>query len=490
MYCTHRGAKLEVDARFCTSCGALVASAGTESVENDVKHAGKINDEAKAAEPLSSDRADAAEPVATAAAAPFGSVANETAHPASPAAGQSTIPAAGGVAAQTANQAPGQMANQVACQTAAKKSKKTFYIIIGAVAAAIVVTVVAFLALSGKLGAGTGTTGQSVKYGQKDAVFCSSVTLIKPRGKDSKPLKSYTATVVDDQGASRSIKVKGDGGFALKSFSGLKPGKYTVVIRDKASKTEWSMPVSYASKESSNTKAPSEITPEPAFGDSKRGSGAYDKSSPYRMYNQKCQEYIATYGEPSCGSVDGSYEAVFGLACARLIDFNNDGQDELYVVYCSQKQSDVSNPDTLHTAYESEVWAMSDGGIRCVFRKVLSPNDAGLVDSSIYSKDNELYLENDMKQTTEGYIGWEFDRFDGNSFVTDCTIEQNGNGNGATALVNGKQVSIEEQQKTLNEYDPSINYGLLCDEGQSDMGAGDCNSTLNVTKDTLAKLLE
>lgn len=96
-------------------------------------------------------------------------------------------------------------------------------------------------------------------------MFCSSVTLIKPRGKDSKPLKSYTATVVDDQGASRSIKVKGDGGFALKSFSGLKPGKYTVVIRDKASKTEWSMPVSYASKESSNTKAPSEITPEPAF---------------------------------------------------------------------------------------------------------------------------------------------------------------------------------------------------------------------------------
>lgn len=79
-----------------------------------------------------------------------------------PPAGQSTIPAAGGVAAQTANQAPGQMANQVACQTAAKKSKKTLYIIIGAVAAAIVVTVVAFLALSGKLGAGTGTTGQSV----------------------------------------------------------------------------------------------------------------------------------------------------------------------------------------------------------------------------------------------------------------------------------------------------------------------------------------
>lgn len=291
------------------------------------------------------------------------------AHPASPAAGQSTIPAAGGVAAQTANQAPGQMANQVACQTAAKKSKKTLYIIIGAVAAAIVVTVVAFLALSGKLGAGMGTTGQSVKYGQKDAVFCSSVTLIKPRGKDSKPLKSYTATVVDDQGASRSIKVKGDGGFALKSFSGLKPGKYTVVFREKASKTEWSMPVSYALEESSNTKAPSEITPEPAFGDSKRGSGAYDKSSLYRMYNQKCQEYI----------------------------------------------------------------------------------------------------------------GWEFDRFDGNSFVTDCTIEQNGNGNGATALVNGKQVSIEEQQKTLNEYAPSINYGLLCDEGQSDMGAGDCNSTLNVT---------
>ena len=62
------------------------------------------------------------------------------------------------------------------------------------------------------------------------------------------------------------------------------------------------------------------------------------------------------------------------------------------------------------------------------FCKVLSPNDAGLVDSSIYSKDNELYLENDMKQTTEGYIGWDFDRFDGNSFVTDCTIGQNGNG--------------------------------------------------------------
>lgn len=314
MFCTKCGAQIPDGAKFCTRCGASVA--------DDDQPAG------------SNPAMDDAQPVAD----PFADDIQAAAPQAAPA------PAAPAEQALAANKKP-------------DKKRRVIAVVAGlAIVAAIGGAVVVVPRLN---------AADAVTSGGKGAVACSVETRVIPKDKSGKKLSSYTAELVPVSGEGKSyrIRVKGDDGFAMSDFGKLPNKKYKMVITSGKGKKAraMTMKVDY-NKNNGDAKKSIDLTQSKAEA-AKQVEQAVTKTA-NELFTDKIHEYQKKYGE---GEVDGPdenhYFGIKGLAFAKLIDFDGDGQDELMLGYATEQATLENAGDVV----KGEVWAYKDGKIKKVY---------------------------------------------------------------------------------------------------------------------------
>lgn len=357
MYCTKCGAQIPDGSTFCTSCGARVG--GVE---------------------------DQAEPVAF----PVGGA------PAAAPAGQHAPQGASAhMAAQSRYEEPMTESTDAAQPfvptpqpTKPKHKGRIVAAVIGGVA---VVAIVAAIVIVPRIG-----SSSEVTSGGKGYVVCACETKVLPKNSKGKKLKNYTVelTPVSGKGKSYTIKVDGDDGFAMEDFGELPDQKYQMTITSGKGKKKstTTMKVDYA-KEGSD--APKSVELTQSKKEAKASAKAAVKTA-NELFTDKILEYQKKYGEGEAVEIDDSQSTygAQGVAYAKLVDFDGDGQDELLIEYSDEPVDRVDNAAAAHL----EVWAYKNGKIEKVYTPDVSvaPHQAyvsfapfsGVYGVLVYDKDS------------------------------------------------------------------------------------------------------
>lgn len=324
MYCTKCGAQIPDGSTFCTSCGARVG--GVE---------------------------DQAEPVAF----PVGDA------PATAPAGQH---APQGVSAHMAAQPryeepmtePAEVAQPFVPTPQPKKPKHRGRIVVAVIGGVAVVAIVAAIVIVPRIGASSEVTS-----GGKGYVVCACETKVLPKNSKGKKLKSYTVELapVSGKGKSYTIKVDGEDGFAMEDFGELPDQKYQMTITSGKGKKKstTTMKVDYT-KEGSD--APKNVELTQSKKEAKASAKAAVKTA-NELFTDKIFEYQKKYGEGEAVEFDEYTYGAQGVAYAKLVDFDGDGQDELLIEYSDEP---VDFEDKAASA-NLEVWAYRNGEIEKVY---------------------------------------------------------------------------------------------------------------------------
>lgn len=321
MYCTKCGAQIPDGSTFCTSCGARVGGAE-----------------------------DQAEPVAF----PVGD-----APAAAPAGRQAAQGAPAHMAAQPQYEQPfAEPADPFDVTPQPKKPKHKGRIVAAVIGGVAVVAIVAAIVIVPRIGASSEVTS-----GGKGYVVCACETKILPKNSKGKKLKSYTVELVPTNGKGKSytIKVDGEDGFAMEDFGELPDQKYQMTITSgKGKKKSTStMKVDYA-KEGSD--APKNVELTQSKKEAKASAKAAVKTA-NELFTDKILEYQKKYGEGEAVEFDEYTYGAQGVAYAKLVDFDGDGQDELLIEYSDEPVDRADNAAAAHL----EVWAYKNGKIEKVY---------------------------------------------------------------------------------------------------------------------------
>ena len=324
MYCTKCGAQIPDGSTFCTSCGARVGAAE-----------------------------DQAEPVAF----PVGDT------PATAPAGQHAPQAASAhMEAQSRYEEPMSEpteASQPFVPTPQpKKPKHRGRIVAAVIGGVAVVAIVAAIVIVPRIG-----SSSEVTSGGKGYVVCACETKVLPKNSKGKKLKSYTVELapVSGKGKSYTIKVDGEDGFAMEDFGELPDQKYQMTITSGKGKKKstTTMKVDYT-KEGSD--APKNVELTQSKKEAKASAKAAVKTA-NELFTDKILEYQKKYGEGEAVAIDEYTYGAQGVAYAKLIDFDGDGQDELLIEYSDEPLENSNGA----TAAKAEVWAYRDGKIEKVY---------------------------------------------------------------------------------------------------------------------------
>lgn len=326
MYCTKCGAQIPDGSMFCTICGARVG--GVE---------------------------DQAEP----AAFPVGDVPVDD-----PAGQQAPQGAPVHMAAQSRYEEPmtesAEAAQPFVPTPQPKKPKHRGRIVAAVIGGVAVVAIVAAIVIVPRIG-----SSSEVTSGGKGYVVCACETKVLPKNSKGKKLKNYIVelTPVSGKGKSYTIKVDGDDGFAMEDFGELPDQKYQMTITSGKGKKKstTTMKVDYA-KEGSD--APKNVELTQSKKEAKASAKAAVKTA-NELFTDKILEYQKKYGEGEAVEIDDSQSTygAQGVAYAKLVDFDGDGQDELLIEYSDEPVDRVDNAAAAHL----EVWAYKNGKIEKVY---------------------------------------------------------------------------------------------------------------------------
>lgn len=260
--------------------------------------------------------------------------------------------------------------------------------VIGGVA---VVAMVAAIVIVPRIGASSEVTS-----GGKGYVVCACETKVLPKNSKGKKLKSYTVelTPVSGKGKSYTIKVDGEDGFAMEDFGELPDQKYQMTITSGKGKKKstTTMKVDYT-KEGSD--APKSVELTQSKKEAKASAKAAVKTA-NELFTDKILEYQKKYGEGEAVEIDDSQSTygAQGVAYAKLVDFDGDGQDELLIEYSDEPVDRVDNAAAAHL----EVWAYKNGKIEKAYTPDVSvaPHQAyvsfapfsGVYGVLVYDKDS------------------------------------------------------------------------------------------------------
>lgn len=260
--------------------------------------------------------------------------------------------------------------------------------VIGGVA---VVAIVAAIVIVPRIG-----SSSEVTSGGKGYVVCACETKVLPKNSKGKKLKNYTVelTPVSGKGKSYTIKVDGDDGFTMEDFGELPDQKYQMTITSGKGKKKstTTMKVDYA-KEGSD--APKSVELTQSKKEAKASAKAAVKTA-NELFTDKILEYQKKYGEGEAVEIDDSQSTygAQGVAYAKLVDFDGDGQDELLIEYSDEPVDRVDNAAAAHL----EVWAYKNGKIEKVYTPDVSvaPHQAyvsfapfsGVYGVLVYDKDS------------------------------------------------------------------------------------------------------
>ena len=325
MYCTKCGAQIPDDSMFCTSCGARV---------------GGVEDQA---EPVAFPVEDAPASAPAGQQAPQGASAHMAAQP----------------RYEEPMTEPAEAAQPFVPTPQSKKPKHRGRIVAAVIGGVAVVAIVAAIVIVPRIGASSEVTS-----GGKGYVVCACETKVLPKNSKGKKLKSYTVELasVSGKGKSYTIKVDGEDGFAMEDFGELPDQKYQMTITSGKGKKKstTTMKVDYT-KEGSD--APKNVELTQSKKEAKASAKAAVKTA-NELFTDKILEYQKKYGEGEAVAIDDSstYGAQ-GVAFAKLIDFDGDGQDELLIEYSDEPLFNTNGA----TAAKAEVWAYRDGKIEKVY---------------------------------------------------------------------------------------------------------------------------
>lgn len=324
MYCTKCGAQIPDGSTFCTSCGARVGGAEDQ------------------AEPVAFPVGDAA------AAAPAGQHAPQ------------------GVSAHMAAQPryeepmtePAEASQAFVPTPQPKKPKHRGRIVAAVIGGVAVVAIVAAIVVVPRIG-----SSSEVTSGGKGYVVCACETKVLPKNSKGKKLKSYTVELAPTNGKGKSytIKVDGEDGFAMEDFGELPDQKYQMTITSGKGKKKstTTMKVDYT-KEGSD--APKSVELTQSKKEAKASAKAAVKTA-NELFTDKILEYQKKYGKGEAVEIAQSTYGAQGVAFAKLVDFDGDGQDELLIEYSDEPLFNANGA----TAAKAEVWAYRDGKIEKVY---------------------------------------------------------------------------------------------------------------------------
>lgn len=331
MYCTKCGAQIPDGSMFCTSCGTRVDAAEDQ------------------AEPAAFPEGDSALVGDPAAPAPSSAPAGRQAAQGAPA----------HMAAQPQYEQPfAEPAESFDVTPQPKKPKHRGRIVAAVIGGVAVVAIVAAIVIVPRIGASSEVTS-----GGKGYVVCACETKILPKNSKGKKLKSYTVELapVSGKGKSYTIKVDGEDGFAMEDFGELPDQKYQMTITSGKGKKKstTTMKVDYA-KEGSD--APKNVELTQSKKEAKASAKAAVKTA-NELFTDKILEYQKKYGEGEAVEFDEYTYGAQGVAYAKLVDFDGDGQDELLIEYSDEPVDRVDNAAAAHL----EVWAYKNGKIEKVY---------------------------------------------------------------------------------------------------------------------------
>jgi len=272
-----------------------------------------------------------------------------------------------------------------------KKPKHKGRIVAAVIGGVAVVAIVAAIVIVPRIGASS-----EVISGGKGYVVCACETKVLPKNSKGKKLKSYTVELapVSGKGKSYTIKVDGEDGFAMEDFGELPDQKYQMTITSGKGKKKstTTMKVDYA-KEGSD--APKNVELTQSKKEAKASAKAAVKTA-NELFTDKILEYQKKYGEGEAVEIDDSQSTygAQGVAYAKLVDFDGDGQDELLIEYSDEPVDRVDNAAAAHL----EVWAYKNGKIEKVYTPDVSvaPHQAyvsfapfsGVYGVLVYDKDS------------------------------------------------------------------------------------------------------
>ena len=389
MYCTKCGAQIPDGSTFCTSCGARV---------------GGVEDQAE----------PAAFPVGDApATAPAGQHAPQDV----PAYVFWEPPYEPPVAE------PAEAAESFDLTPQPKKPKHRGRIVAAVIGGVAVVAIVAAIVIVPRIGASSEVTS-----GGKGYVVCACETKVLPKNSKGKKLKSYTVELApaNGKGKSYTIKVDGEDGFAMEDFGELPDQKYQMTITSGKGKKKstTTMKVDYT-KEGSD--APKNVELTQSKKEAKASAKAAVKTA-NELFTDKILEYQKKYGEGEAVEVSQSTYGAQGVAYAKLIDFDGDGQDELLIEYSDEPLFNTNGA----TAAKAEVWAYRNGEIEKVYEPDVQVDPMavgvslrvcecdGTYGFKRYLHDGKIInfkeIPVGMNDSHDGYE-CEFDAYDGKSFA-------------------------------------------------------------------------
>lgn len=324
MYCTKCGAQIPDGSTFCTSCGTRVGAA-----EDQAEPVAFPVEDAPASAPVGQQVPQGA-PVHMAAQPRYEEPMTEPAE-----ASQSFIPT-----------------------PQPKKPKHRGRIVAAVIGGVAVVAIVAAIVVVPRIG-----SSSEVTSGGKGYVVCACETKVLPKNSKGKKLKSYTVELapVSGKGKSYTIKVDGEDGFAMEDFGELPDQKYQMTITSGKGKKKstTTMKVDYA-KEGSD--APKSVELTQSKKEAKASAKAAIKTA-NELFTDKILEYQKKYGEGEAVGFDEYAYGAQGVAYAKLIDFDGDGQDELLIEYSDEPVDRGDNAAAAHL----EVWAYKNGEIEKVY---------------------------------------------------------------------------------------------------------------------------
>lgn len=357
MYCTKCGAQIPDGSTFCTSCGARVVGA-----EDQAEPVAFPVEDVPASAPVGQQAPQGA-PVHMAAQSRYEEPMTEPAE-----AAQSFVPT-----------------------PQPKKSKHKGRIVAAVIGGVAVVAIVAAIVIVPRIG-----TSSEVTSGGKGYVVCACETKVLPKNSKGKKFKSYTVELApaNGKGKSYTIKVDGEDGFAMEDFGELPDQKYQMTITSGKGKKKstTTMKVDYT-KEGSD--APKNIELTQSKKEAKASAKATVKTA-NELFTDKILEYQKKYGEGEAVEIDDSQSTygAQGVAYAKLVDFDGDGQDELLIEYSDEPVDRVDNAAAAHL----EVWAYKNGKIEKVYTPDVSvaPHQAyvsfapfsGVYGVLVYDKDS------------------------------------------------------------------------------------------------------
>lgn len=272
-----------------------------------------------------------------------------------------------------------------------KKPKHRDRIVAAVIGGVAVVAIVAAIVVVPRIG-----SSSEVTSGGKGYVVCACETKVLPKNSKGKKLKSYTVELApaNGKGKSYTIKVDGEDGFAMEDFGELPDQKYQMTITSGKGKKKstTTMKVDYT-KEGSD--APKSVELTQSKKEAKASAKAAVKTA-NELFTDKILEYQKKYGEGEAVEIDDSQSTygAQGVAYAKLVDFDGDGQDELLIEYSDEPVDRVDNAAAAHL----EVWAYKNGKIEKVYTPDVSvaPHQAyvsfapfsGVYGVLVYDKDS------------------------------------------------------------------------------------------------------